>query len=106
MDGAVAALLYGLLLSITYKGIARALRDKLSSAECFALTYLVSIYTPIYISLAKILLPAILIPLSIHIFSAIVAVNSRDYRAFININIYASIALSIPQIIIRISWKP
>ncbi|MEM2204055.1 MAG: hypothetical protein QXI22_06850 [Sulfolobales archaeon] len=107
MDGATLALLYSLLLSLSYRAIVRVIANKLSSVEGFMLVYLIAIYAPIYISLAKASPLALLIPLSLHIFSIIYVINSRcDTDFIIRTNVYASMAFILPLLIIGLSGKP
>jgi uncharacterized membrane protein len=107
VDGVVLALLYSLLLSLAYRAIVRVLTNKLSSVEGFMLVYLIAIYIPIYISLARTSPLAVLIPLSLHIFSIIYVTNSRcDMDFIIRTNVYASIAFILPLLIIGLSGKP
>lgn len=106
MDGVAAALMYSLFLSIIYRIIASALSDRLSSAEGFTLTYLVAIYVPIYISLARISLLAPFILLLFQALLTIYLIFSSGRRAkylIATTNIYTSIALSTLLLIARAS---
>ncbi len=106
MDGVTAALVYSLFLSMIYRGVARIFSNRLSSAEGFTLTYLLAIYIPIYISLARISPLALFLLLLFQALLTIYIIFSNRYRArdsIAAINIYVSTALSTFLLIIRAS---
>lgn len=85
-----------------YRSISRILTDRLSSVGGFIITYLAAVYIPIYIVLAKMTLPAILIPATLHILSIIYSITKRNSSP-IAVNVYASMLISASLLIFKIS---
>lgn len=107
MDGGTAALAYSLLLSLIHKHLFRILSNKLSSAGGFILTYLVAVYAPIYVLLARIFPLAISVLVLFHMASIMMVISSRsrDSKAIIAMNMHVSTAISILLIIMQILVK-